>query len=95
MHEQRGSFNGIDTCNINSYRKFNFNSKLLSEFESTSIINRPDVNSLLNQLVEEHRLTKYIVDGKRVHAQEIYGDFNFKKYFIGATHVPFEVAMSI
>lgn len=40
MHKQRGSFNGIDTCNVTSYQYFNFRSKLISESESRSIINR-------------------------------------------------------
>ena len=47
MHEQRGSFNGINTFNISTYQKFDSNSKLLYYFESISIINRPDIDSLL------------------------------------------------
>ena len=47
MHEQRGTFNGIDTCNITSYRNFNIRSELLADAESRSIINRPDINALL------------------------------------------------
>ena len=67
MYEQRRSFNSIDICNISSYQKFNFNSKLLSNFESISIINRPDINSLLNQLAEEHHLIKVTIDSKHIH----------------------------
>ena len=37
IHEQRGTFNGIDTYNITSYRQFDFCSKLLSDSESRSI----------------------------------------------------------
>ena len=55
MHEQRGTFNGIDTCNLTSYHQFDFRSKLLSDSESRSIVNRPDINGLLNQLVEEKK----------------------------------------
>ena len=69
MNEQRDSFNGIDICNITTYRKRDINSKLLSDFESISIINRADINSLLNQLVKERRLSKVIVDSKRSYAQ--------------------------
>ena len=53
MHEQRANFKGIDTCNISTYRQFHFNSSLLSKFEAVSIVNRSDINALLNQLVEE------------------------------------------
>ena len=53
MHEQRANFKGIDTCNISNYCRFDFNSSLLSKFEAVSIVNRPDINALLNQLVEE------------------------------------------
>ena len=30
MHEQRGTFNGIDTCNVTSYGRFDFCSKILN-----------------------------------------------------------------
>lgn len=95
MHEQRGAFNGIDTCNISTYRKFDFNSALLSEVEAVSIVNRPDINGLLNQLVEERRLTKVTVNGKREYADKVYGEVDFKKYYLGGTYVPFEAAMSM
>ena len=48
MHEQRGFFQGIDTCNVTNFGDFSFNSVLLEESESVSIANRPNVNSLLN-----------------------------------------------
>ena len=53
MYEQRGTSNGIDTCNLISYHQFDFCSKLLSDSESRSIVNRPDINGLRNQFVEE------------------------------------------
>ena len=39
MHEQRGTFNGIDTCNVTSYGRFDFCSKILNESEGRSIGN--------------------------------------------------------
>ena len=39
MHEQRSSFNGIDTCNVVTVRKFNFLPKFFSEYEARSIVN--------------------------------------------------------
>ena len=46
MHEQRGTFNGIDTCNVTSYGRFDFCSKILNKSEGRSIDNRPDKNPL-------------------------------------------------
>ena len=93
MHEQRGTFNGIDTCNITSYCTFNFRSVLLRNAEARSIINRPDINALLSQMVEEGTMSKFVAEGKRVHAQKKFGDFNFEKYVEGATYVPLECAI--
>ena len=81
MHEQRGSFNGVDTCNISSYRKFDFVSSLLTKFESVSIVNRADINSLLNQLVEERVMSKSVAIGKRNFAYKTCSEYNFKKYY--------------
>ena len=52
MNEQRGSFSGIDTCSITNVGKFDFTSILLGESEARSIICRPDINALLNNLVK-------------------------------------------
>ena len=95
MHEQRGSFNGIDTCNISTVRKFDFQSKLLSECEARSIVNRPDINSLLNELIREKCISKYTADEKRKAASNMYSDFDFEKYYNGGTYVPFECVMSM
>ena len=95
MHEQRGSFNGIDTCNITSYRDFSFRSKLLSDCEARSILNRPDINSLLNQLVDEDVITKQTANDKKLHASELYDNFDFDPYVVGATYVPLECALQI
>ena len=95
MHEQRGSFNGIDTCNISTYRKFDFNSSLLSAFESSSILNRPDKNALLRQLVDENVISKSVAVGKRDFACETYSNYDFDKYCKGATYVPFDVALAM
>ena len=70
MHEQRGTFNGIDTCNITSCRNFNFRSVLLRNAEARSIINRSDINALLSQMVEEGTMSKCVAEGKQIHAQK-------------------------
>ena len=53
MHEQKGTFNGIDTFSVTQFGKFNISSRLLAVSEARSIKNRPDINALLNQLVSE------------------------------------------
>ena len=53
MHEQKGSFQGIDTCDICNFGDFNFLSKLLNESESRSIAQRADINDLLDKY-EKH-----------------------------------------
>ena len=45
MHEQRGIFNGIDTCIIIDHGDFDFNSKVIQEAEDRSLINQPDISS--------------------------------------------------
>lgn len=95
MHEQRGSFNGIDTCNISTFRQFNFHSTLLSDFEASSILNRPDINALLGQLVNENAMSKSTAKGKRDYAKNKFNDYDFDKFAMGATYVPFDAAMSM
>ena len=90
MHEQRGCFNGIDTCNVTSFRNFGFRSKLLSDAESRSILNRPDINALLHQLVEEKAISEFICNDKQQYAHKLYSNFNFDTYICGSTYVPFE-----
>ena len=95
MHEQRANFNGIDTCNISTYRRFDFVSTLLTKLESVAIANRPDINSLLNQLVDERVISKETAEGKRKFATSSTTSVDFYKYYYGATYVPFESAMSM
>ena len=68
MHEQRGSFQGIDTCDVTDFGDFSFCSVLLDESESRSIINRPDINSLLDNLEQDGLMTSVTVEGLRERA---------------------------
>ena len=95
MHEQRGTFNGIDTCNLTSFHNFSFRSKLLSEAESRAIINRHDINALLSQLTMEKKISTKIANDKRRLASQLYGNFDFEPFTYGATYIPLEVAMAI
>ena len=54
----RGSFQGISTCNVQEYGHFNTNSVFLDQSESYSIANRLDINSPIDQLVEKHVICK-------------------------------------
>ena len=93
MHEQRGTFDGIYTCNITSYSNFNIRSELFTDAESRSIINRPDINALLSQMVEEGSMPKFIANSKQFHARIKYDSFDFDSYCSCATYVPLEGAL--
>ena len=53
MHEQRGSFQGINTCNVTTFGDFSKTSILLDESKSRSITYRRDDNMLLSQLEKD------------------------------------------
>ena len=48
--EQKGSFQGINTCDVTNFGNFDFKSTLLEESESMTIKYRLDINSVLNEL---------------------------------------------
>ena len=91
MHEQRGNFNGIDTCSLTQYRNFKLLSYLLQENESRSIIGRADINALLTQCVNEGDLTVEIASNYRNLASKISLDIENLSY--GATYVPIDIAI--
>ena len=93
MHEQRGSFNEIDTCNLASFGHFDICSKLLNDNESRSIGNRPDINTLLNKYVDEYKMPKEYANSMRESAKQMNDEIDFKKYTYGSTYVPLEAAM--
>ena len=53
MHEQKGTFNGLDTCSITNYGNFGFNFNLSTMPEARTINNRPDSNALLTELTKQ------------------------------------------
>ena len=94
MHEQRGSFQGIDTCDITNFGDFSFCSVLLDESESRSIKYRPDINSLLDQLTTDNYLSSATV--KAMHERAIGSGPSeeiIKKCLVGATYVSLEDAL--
>ena len=95
MHEQRGSFNGIDTCNVTNIGRFDFCSKLLDENESISIGNRPDINSLLTKLVKEKKVTKALANSMRESSKFYCEGIDFDRLTSASTYVPLETAMCL
>jgi hypothetical protein len=93
MHEQKGTFNGIDTFSLTDFTRLDFTSKLLGEYEARAIINRPDINANLSRLVAEKRISKVVANSRRQEAKEVTHGFDYGPYKNGATYVPFEVAM--
>ncbi len=70
MHEQRGSFQGVDTCDVTNYGDFSFCSVLLDESELRTIKHRPDINALLDSLEKDGFLSEVTVNGLRERAME-------------------------
>ena len=56
MHEQRGCYQGIDTCSLTTFHDFSYWSHLLHQSECLSISNRSDIVSLLHKLERKSML---------------------------------------
>ena len=96
MHEQRGSFQGVDTCDVTDFGDFSFTSVLLDESESRSVKNRPDINSLLNHYEKDGYMGSFTVNGIRERAKTAGPtDDMLKKCVEGATYVGLEDSMSM
>ena len=95
MMEQRGNFNGIDTCNVTQYRDFQLLSVLLEEYESRSIIGRPDINALLDQFVHEGQISPEIAESYRNTARIKSKDIDIESLCYGATYVPPKIALQM
>lgn len=94
MHEQKGSFQGVDTCSITNYGDFSFTSVLLDQFENRSIAMRSDINALLNHLKKDEHLSTVTVEGMRQRAKTVYPDTSELDQFInGSTYVSFKDAL--
>ena len=55
MHEQRGCFQGIDTCSIQKYGDFSYKEPILEENEALSLNQRDDLKELLS-ILEENKV---------------------------------------
>ena len=95
MHEQRGSYQGVDTCDVTNFGDFSFCSMILDEHESKSIACRPDINSLLLKLEKEKVLCQSTVSSMQKRAKDWYADNKTKveKSLDGSTYVPLDDAL--
>ena len=94
MHEQKGSFQGLDTCNVISVGNFSNNSHLLRQYENLFIANRPDIVSLLSNLVNRKCLSELAKDSMIETAQRTkIPDEELKNYLHGSTYVSLEDSM--
>jgi len=94
LHEQRGNMNGIDTCSITNFRKFDFCSLLHGQAEARCITNRPDIYALLSQFVREQEMSSYAANEKRAEARILVDGIDFTPCYNGSTYVPLPIAMS-
>ena len=95
IHEQRGSFQGIDTCNVLEYGNFTTNSVFLAQLESYLIANWLDINALIDQLVKKHVICKSAATKMRDRAQKSSPpQITIDKCLHGATYLPLNEAMS-
>ena len=92
MHEQRGTFCGVDTCSLTKFGRYDFTSSLLADAESNTIVNRPDINALLTQFVEEGKMTQCIANSRREEAVQQSVGVDFDAAIRGATYVPMDIA---
>ena len=96
MHEQKGSFQGVDTCDITNFGDFSKTSILLDENESRSIMNRPDINVLLTNLQKQNVITEFSVNGFRERAKiGCPSEDVIRSHVDGSTYISAENAMKI
>ena len=93
MQEQRGNFNGIDTCIVTQYRNFKLISALLEEYESRSICGRPDINTLLNPFVKDELVPPQSAEVYRDTAKELTENLNIEKQSFGSAYVPTKITI--
>lgn len=93
MYRQDGSFNGIDTCSCTSHGNFDFCSYISGEDEARTIVNRPDINSLLTTLAEKKVISTFTAECRRRDALDTTRGIDFSKYTRGATYVPLDICI--
>ena len=87
MHEQRGSFQRIDTCDVMDVGNFSFPFVLLDKSESRTILNRTDTNALLGKLQREEVLIADTVIARLQRVGDLYQDPSFLSRIIMDLHI--------
>lgn len=96
MHEQKGSFQGLDCCDITNFGDFSYCSYLLDESESRTINYRPDINSLLDHLNNNGYLCDMSVSEMRKRAKDNrLSDDVVQSCIYGATYIDIYDAMKM
>ena len=96
MHEQRGSFQGVDTCDVTNIGDFSFTSFFLDQSESLSIANKIDINALLTRLGEKQLLPLKSVESMRKRALEASPSPEvIAKYIHGATYISLDDSIDL
>lgn len=95
MHEQRGTFNGLDTCSVTNYGKFDSSSILLQQVQDLSLYGRPDLNAHLSVLVTEKAVSQYTAKNIRENSKATMENLCLVKYCKGSTFVPQDIAIDL
>ena len=95
MHEQKGSFNGIDTCSVTFFGKFDFQSTLSAVSDARALSQRPDINSHLTTLVKEKIISSDTASSRIAEAELISRTIDYEPYYNASTFVPLEKALSM
>lgn len=95
MHEQRGSFNGIDTCSVTLFGKYNFQSTLSAINDARAMSQRPDIHGHLETLVKENIITKWGASGRARDALKRTRLIDFEPYYNASTYIPLKVALAM
>ena len=96
MHEQRGCFQGIDTCDVTNFGDFSKTSVILDENECRTIMQRQDINCLLTDLKTKNVITDFTVNGFRKRARKGCPPENIiLSHLNGSTFIDSEDAMNM
>ena len=93
MHEQRGCYQGIDTCSLTTYHDFSYWSHLLHQSECLSISNRSDIVSLLHKLERKSMLCN--IEKMKEVSTVLLKNMDVKKYLDGATYMSLDDSISL
>ena len=95
MHEQRGCYQGIDTCSLSSVGNFSFLDPLLIESESLSLGNRSDIVSLLHKLQKAKKLSLSTTNQMLEKSMDIMSSVEIDSCCTGATYISIEDAICL